>query len=158
MYDARGIAIVVIEDAKMKTKEISNLQLQKILFYIQKKFLIKYGEKCFENDIVAWKHGPVVREVYDLYKEFGGEPIPSARKIIFEIEAVRTTNGFKPNYKEINLEEEGFLEIHRETTLRESRKYYDMTPWELVEMAHEEKSWKETEQNEIISINKMKEI
>jgi uncharacterized phage-associated protein len=41
---------------------ISNLQLQKILYYIQKTFL-ENGMVAFDDEIEAWKFGPVVPAV-----------------------------------------------------------------------------------------------
>jgi uncharacterized phage-associated protein len=40
---------------------ISNLKLQKLLYYAQGFYLAIYGKALFEEDIVAWEHGPVVR-------------------------------------------------------------------------------------------------
>ena len=41
---------------------ISNLQVQKILYFIQKDFL-QNGSEAFSDDIEAWQFGPVVPEV-----------------------------------------------------------------------------------------------
>ena len=43
---------------------ISNLQLQKILFYIQREFLHRMNKPAFSESIEAWPFGPVVPEVY----------------------------------------------------------------------------------------------
>lgn len=53
---------------------ISNLQLQKILYYIQKYFL-KQNELAFVDDIEAWQFGPVVPNVYYQFCGFGAMPI-----------------------------------------------------------------------------------
>lgn len=156
MYDARGIAIIVIEGAKEKGKEISNLQLQKILYYIQKRFLKEYNTCCFKNSIFAWKHGPVVRDVYDLYREFGGEKIPSPRKGTMQIIAVLEGERFRPDYKEIIFEEKNLSEQHKTLILEEAEKYYDYNPWELVALSHEETAWTETEQSEEITESKIR--
>ena len=29
------------------------------------------GEKLFDEKIIAWEHGPVVQEVYNIYKNYG---------------------------------------------------------------------------------------
>ena len=58
---------------------ISNLQLQKILYYIQREFLGR-DEIAFFDDIEAWQFGPVVPNVYYYFSGFGAMPIsiPSA--------------------------------------------------------------------------------
>lgn len=48
---------------------VSNLKLQKLLYYIQAAFLVK-GKEAFSDDIAAWKYGPVVEAVYHEYKTY----------------------------------------------------------------------------------------
>ena len=43
---------------------ISNLQLQKILFYVQREFLHSLNRPAFIESIEAWPFGPVVPDVY----------------------------------------------------------------------------------------------
>jgi uncharacterized phage-associated protein len=55
---------------------ISNLKLQKLLYYAQGVHLAMYGRPLFPEAIYAWKHGPVVPEIYHFFKEYGAKPIP----------------------------------------------------------------------------------
>ena len=55
---------------------ISNLKLQKLLYYAQGFHLAIFGEPLFPEPLEAWAHGPVVVDVYHHYKEFGGSFIP----------------------------------------------------------------------------------
>jgi len=55
---------------------VSNLKLQKILYFIQAEFLVVKGIPCFEEEIIAWGFGPVVLEVYHEYKVYGAAGIP----------------------------------------------------------------------------------
>ena len=54
---------------------ISNLQLQKFLYFIQKEFLQKTWGVAFNDRIEAWQFGPVVPTVYYEYCNFGVMPI-----------------------------------------------------------------------------------
>ncbi len=54
---------------------ISNLKLNKLLYYAQGTFLARTGKPLFENRIEAWTYGPVIPEVYRKYKVFGKNPI-----------------------------------------------------------------------------------
>jgi len=55
---------------------LTNLKLQKLLYYAQAWYLVNNNNcKLFDEEIEAWQHGPVVREVYDRYKKFKGLPI-----------------------------------------------------------------------------------
>ena len=74
MYSAMEIAKYIINKCTKEKHPISNLQLQKILYYIQKTFL-DCGDIAFFEDFEAWQFGPVVREVYNFYCGFGGMPI-----------------------------------------------------------------------------------
>ena len=56
--------------------DISNLKLQKLLYYAQGAVLAITGSPLFDDDIVAWEHGPVVPTVYHLYKHNGRNGIP----------------------------------------------------------------------------------
>lgn len=49
---------------------ISNLKLQKLLYYVQGFHLASFGHALFEEDMIAWTYGPVVPEVYDAYKKY----------------------------------------------------------------------------------------
>ncbi len=63
---------------------ISNLKLQKLVYYAQAWHLAVTGEPLFLDDLEAWKHGPVVRSLYIKYKHFGWEPIriPSLTPVV----------------------------------------------------------------------------
>lgn len=71
---AIDIAKYIINKCTSDTHPISNLQLQKILYYIQKDFL-QSGDEAFEDEIEAWQFGPVVPDVYYHYCGFGSLPI-----------------------------------------------------------------------------------
>lgn len=74
---------------------ISNLQLQKILYYIQRDFL-KKDSIAFYDEIEAWQFGPVVPYVYYYYCGFGAMPIniPVSYDISdFQVEDIKMING-----------------------------------------------------------------
>lgn len=55
---------------------ISNLKLQKLLYYAQGYHLAVFDKPLFPDRIMAWQHGPVVPNVYHHFKEYGNEAIP----------------------------------------------------------------------------------
>lgn len=59
---------------------ITNLKLQKILYFAQSAFLStqETHTPLFNEEIQAWKFGPVVPDIYHLYKSFGNRPIELA--------------------------------------------------------------------------------
>lgn len=73
-YSALTVAKYIISKCTIEYDAISNLQLQRILYYIQKWFL-QNGLIAFDDDFEAWQFGPVVPSVYNRYSSFGGMPI-----------------------------------------------------------------------------------
>lgn len=57
---------------------ISNLKLQKLLYFVQGFHLASFGEPLFDEEMIAWTYGPVVPEVYDTYKKYRSRSINTA--------------------------------------------------------------------------------
>lgn len=93
-YSALNIAAEVISEYHKKGLPITNLALQKILYYIQIQHLDQYGCCAFDDDIEAWRHGPVIRSVYNAFRKYISSAIESD-----DISVVRNT---VPLTKEVN--------------------------------------------------------
>ena len=76
MYDAITIAEYLIGYSTSQGTPVSNLRLQKVLYFVQAEFMVSKGEPCFRDTIEAWDLGPVVPNVYREYKIFGASSIP----------------------------------------------------------------------------------
>lgn len=76
MYSVIDVAKYIIWYCKKQGYSVSNLKLQKILYFVQANFLVTKDEPCFEEDIEAWDFGPVVPEAYHEFKIFGSSDIP----------------------------------------------------------------------------------
>jgi len=55
--------------------ELSNMKLQKLLYYAQGHHLAKKHGALFTGEIEAWSHGPVVPSVCRAFKDFGAASI-----------------------------------------------------------------------------------
>lgn len=78
MYNVLDICRYIINYSDDKGYGISNLKLQKVLYFIQAYF-VSYTEKkepCFDAKIEAWEFGPVVPAAYHEYKQYGSNDIP----------------------------------------------------------------------------------
>lgn len=64
---------------------MSNMKLQKMLYYEQGYHLAAFGTPLFEEDIEAWVYGPVVPCVYDHFKSHGAGGISPENKNIIEL-------------------------------------------------------------------------
>ena len=75
LYRALDLSRYIVNKCIAEDNEISNLQLQKILFYIQRHFLQELDRAAFADEIEAWMFGPVVPNVYYYFCAFGATPI-----------------------------------------------------------------------------------
>lgn len=67
-----------IEDAAkyiVNKIEVTNLALQKLLYYVQVFFSAFNNKLAFSNKCSAWEYGPVFGIIYHKYKKFGKNPI-----------------------------------------------------------------------------------
>ena len=115
------------------TEFISNLKLQKLLYYAQGMNLALYGMPLFDEPIVAWAHGPVVESVYQTYKNNGSEGIKK----------------FKSPTENFTAEEEDTLQFTQNA-------FGQFSAWKLREMTHNETPWLTTNRNEEIPRDKIK--
>jgi uncharacterized phage-associated protein len=112
---------------------ITDLKLQKLLYYAQGYALALYGQPLFRDRIKAWDHGPVVPGVWQTYKEHAESPIP----LPSDFDA---------------------LSVSPKSRAILDRVYAEMGQYQagrLREMTHQERPWKETERNKEIPIEVM---
>jgi uncharacterized phage-associated protein len=64
-------------DESEDNDRLCNLRLQKLLYYVQGWHLATFGKPLFPERIEAWRHGPVVRDVYHTFARFGFSIPPS---------------------------------------------------------------------------------
>ena len=57
-------------------ERLTNLKLQKLLYYQQGYHLAAFGTPLFSENIEAWMYGPVVPVVYDIFSEYGSSALP----------------------------------------------------------------------------------
>lgn len=54
---------------------ITNLKLQKLVYYAQVWYFTISNKKLFSESIEAWMHGPAIPSLYHYFKRFGSGPI-----------------------------------------------------------------------------------
>ena len=74
-YSGEEIARAFIQIASESGTQITHLKLQKLLYFAHGWHLAFYDQPLLDERIEAWKHGPVVRTVYKLFKDGGGTPL-----------------------------------------------------------------------------------
>lgn len=113
---------------------ISNLKLQKLVYYVQGFSLAMNNRPMFEEDIYAWQHGPVVPSLYHNFKDNGAFGIP--KPVDFDVSTIPAED--------------------RELMDEVYDVYGQFSAWKLRNMTHEEAPWKNTPINCVISKGSMK--
>jgi uncharacterized phage-associated protein len=94
---------------------LTNLKLQKLLYYAQGWNLALRNEPLFKDAIEAWIHGPVVASVYGQFKSFRWNPI--------------TKEVARPQVKESAFLDEILEKYGRFTALDLERMTHTEAPW-----------------------------
>jgi len=114
---------------------ISNLKLQKLLYYAQGYCLARLGRPLFDAPIEAWDHGPVVEEIYRNYKRYGKGAIPCPGDL---------------QIKKYNEDERAIMdEVYAI--------YGQFSAWKLRSMTHEEPLWQNVRNGEVIGTTRLRE-
>ena len=101
---------------------MTNMKLQKMLYYQQGFHLAYFGTPLFDEDIEAWMYGPVVPSMYEKYKSYG-------------------RNGIEPDCTmEFTFEQKNEMALFNEVC----RVYGAYSAIGLMNMTHEETPWKST--------------
>lgn len=111
----------VAEYILRKTGRISTWKLQKLCYYAKAWHLAWTEKDLFPEDFQAWANGPVCRELYDKHK-----------------------GKFSVDAGEIGGSPDLLNDDEKETVDIIVNDYGNMEPWELRELTHREKPWKDT--------------
>lgn len=99
---------------------ITNLKAQKLLYYTQGISMVKLGRPMFDDDFVAWQHGPVIVSVYDKLKKFKSGQIELRDSL--------------------NIDD--FSEDELNVIVSVYKTFGQFSAWKLRDMTHEEAPWK----------------
>ncbi|MGL6184792.1 MAG: Panacea domain-containing protein [Clostridium chrysemydis] len=120
-YDVLDISEYVLSYCESKEKPISNLKLQKILFYIQCEHIRRNKKVLFDNKMECWTYGICIPDSYLHYNSWSST----------DIFGVKLKEG---------------IVFNDDTKLIMDKiinKYIDWNTWQLVESNQKEKIWKD---------------
>lgn len=136
MLNAQDVADFFLSPVEEEEGElISNLKLQKMLYYAQGYALAILGRPLFNDSIENWLHGPVVVSVYHTYKVYGNSPLP-----LSHIEPEK----YQPD------------ELFILNKVREEKGQF--TAWKLRNMTHQETPWLNSHRGEEILKEDLKDF
>lgn len=82
-YKAIDIANWFIEQFDKNAGDvITHLKLQKLLYFAEAWTQLLLDRELFDENIEAWAHGPVVREVFNEFQGAGWQPLTASSDII----------------------------------------------------------------------------
>ena len=74
-YQPDQIADYLLVESRERGELLTNLKLQKLMYYADAWHLALYGEELFSEPFKAWVHGPVLLSQYHRFKHFGWREI-----------------------------------------------------------------------------------
>lgn len=122
-YPAITIAKWFVAWAEASDAELSNLKLQKLLYYAQGYHLARHDTPLFVDPIQAWPSGPVVEKVYNAFKRHGSGDLSLPKEDEFD-------------WPDVDEDSTQFL-------IQIWDQLGSLAAWRLRDMAHSETPWKE---------------
>lgn len=74
-YPASLIAYAFVQKGIAEGIFVTQMKLQKLVYFAHGYHLAIYGEPLLKDNIQAWQFGPVVPKIYQEYKLYGSRPI-----------------------------------------------------------------------------------
>lgn len=124
-------------------EELTQMKAMKLLYYIQAASLSMTGHRMFDSDIVAWKYGPAIAEVHNVYKRCRGI-VNSDNPIDAQAQA---------DYDELQHNKQVLDILEGVYTA-----YGPMSAYDLMRQTHKEDPWRNTKQSQIISDSSIKDF
>lgn len=112
---------------------LTNLKLQKLVYYAQGFSLAIFNKPLFNDEISAWEHGPVVADLYHKLKKYG--------------------------YRQVKMDEDvsdAISQEQRDLITEVNKVYGQFSAWKLRDMTHNESPWLTTNRGDVITKDKIK--
>lgn len=75
LVSPKQVADFLLYESRERGELLTNLKLQKLLYYSQAWHMVLKGSPLFLEDFQAWVHGPVLPSQYQRFKTFEWRPI-----------------------------------------------------------------------------------
>ena len=156
MYSALDVSRYIINYSNKHEYNISNLKLQKLLYFVQAYYLAftESHHPCFRDKIEAWDFGPVVPVAYQEFRKFGSSNIPP---VTFYYQS---NPGDFWSVKRVPFSDSIIEAIDKKHINAVVEQFVDYSAYDLVRLTHLQKPWKDAYtpgRNNEISIHAIKE-
>ncbi|HEY4943286.1 MAG TPA: type II toxin-antitoxin system antitoxin SocA domain-containing protein [Rhizomicrobium sp.] len=124
-YDARHIANYLLDEADRIELPLTQVSLQKTIFYSHGWQLVLADRPLISDDVEAWTYGPVIRSLRENFRMFGRQRILKKRAYFYN--PISDETSYRPY--EISTDDQKFL--------NQMLSFYGkMDPFVLVRMTH----------------------
>lgn len=139
-YNVLDICRHIINYSDEKDYGVSNLKLQKLLYFVQAYFMLEKKDHtpCFHEKIEAWDFGPVVPEAYQELAKYGSCDIPLIESYMV-IDRDNIWNSYRVQYHDDIIDEDDKKLIDRVID-----RFADYTATDLVSLTLCQRPWMDT--------------
>ena len=79
-FDGRAVANYILDRCEANGREVTNLSLQKIVYFSHIWSLIELGRPLLKHKFEAWQYGPVLQYLYRQFRSYDKRPIEGRAK------------------------------------------------------------------------------
>lgn len=124
--DGRAIANFILDECDAKDLGVTNLALQKLVYFCHAWSLVKLHRPLLKHQFEAWQYGPVLQYLYRDFKVFDRQPITIRAKKLNPLNGKSEVVGYA-------------LDEQTSELLKRVISYYgELSAGALVDLSHEE--------------------
>lgn len=140
VYSVLDVSRHIINYSEEKDYGVSNLKLQKLLYFVQAYFMLEKKDHtpCFHEKIEAWGFGPVIPKAYQEWAQFGSCDI-SLIESYMVIDKDNIWNSYRVQYHDDIIDEDDKKLIDRVID-----RFADYTATDLVSLTLCQRPWMDT--------------
>lgn len=139
VYSVLDVSRHIINYSEEKDYGVSNLKLQKLLYFVQAYFMLEKKDHtpCFHEKIETWDFGPVVPEAYQEWTKYGSCDIPLIESYMV-IDRDNIWNSYRVQYHDDIIDKDDKKLIDRVID-----RFADYTATDLVSLTLCQRPWME---------------
>lgn len=125
-HSSLSVARYLLDRAEQDGRVLTPMKIIKLVYMAHGWMLGLYGRPLISDDAEAWRYGPVIPDLYQAVKRFGGKPVPPD-----SICAPDDETGF--DHDEVSIMDQTMNIYGRRTAIRLSRMTHAPgTPWDTI--------------------------
>lgn len=140
MAKAIDVADLIITEAYKSNSPVSNLKLQKVMYFLNVIHLLEYKDPLITDDnFEKWDYGPTISSVYSEYESKGGNEILSPKAHLYLQSGTHeyfTVGTHHFNINDLEPSDVNFIN-------KNLNKFLQYSPYELVDKSHMEPQWQD---------------